>query len=78
MAAVRTLTRPERTVFHAQRDALLRAFADAGLTPLISTNGGVPSADVQVGKMPARGDLFGAWLTERGRSRLRAVGVEMP
>ena len=65
-----TVTRPDRTAAHATRDALLAQFRDVGLVPVISTNGGIPDADIQVVKGTKPGEVVDCWLTERGKSRL--------
>jgi hypothetical protein len=68
--AGKVVQRPPRTAAHADRDALIRQFADAGLTAVVSTNGGIPDADIQVVKGAQPGDVPECWLTERGRARL--------
>lgn len=67
------LTRPERTKGHAQRDALIRQFAEQGLTPVLSCNGSNLEADIQQAKGPQPGEVMEAWLTARGEARLRAA-----
>ena len=67
------MVRPPRTAGHAQRDALIQQFADAGLVPAISTNGGIPDADIQVVKGPQPGDVSEAWVTALGQRRLDAA-----
>ena len=64
------MVRPPRTAGHAQRDALIQQFAAAGLVPSISTNGGIPDADIQQVKGPQPGDVIEAWITARGEARL--------
>ncbi len=38
--------------------------------PIISTNGGIPYADIQVVKGEQPGEVLEAWLTRRGEARL--------
>lgn len=64
------MNRPPRTDAHRERDVLLQQFADAGLVPVVSTNGGVPEADIQVVKGAQPGDVSEARLTDRGLTRL--------
>lgn len=75
------LVRPPRTDGHRQRDALLQHFYDAGLQPIVSTNGSIPNADIQIVKalLPAKdgtggdgqyGEVIEAYLTDRGAQRL--------
>lgn len=69
------MNRPPRTDAHRQRDELIAQFAAVGLTPVVSTNGGVPEADIQVAKAlltegGKHGELIEARLTDRGRQRL--------
>jgi hypothetical protein len=76
--AGKVVQRPPRTAAHADRDALIRQFADAGLTAVVSTNGGIPDADIQVGKVllsdgGKHGEVIGAWLTNAGQARLTAA-----
>lgn len=74
-------TRPARTAAHGDRDALLQQFHDAGLQPILSTNGGIPEADIELTTAALKdgggyGELVEARLTERGAARLR--GDEVP
>lgn len=62
--------RPPRTDGHAQRDALITRFVDAGLVPILSTNASTPEADIQIVKGPQPGEVLEAWLTQRGETRL--------
>lgn len=69
-------TRPARTKAHAERDALLQQFADAGLQPIISTNGSIPHADIELTMASLKeggqyGEMQNAAITERGAARLR-------
>ena len=69
------IIRPTRTEAHAERDRLIRQFADVGLQPVISTNGSIPDADIQQAKAILRdggkhGEVVECWLTERGQARL--------
>ena len=69
------MLKPPRTDGHQQRDALIQQFADAGLTPIVSTNGSTPEADIQVTKAlldegGKHGEVLEARMTERGRLRL--------
>jgi hypothetical protein len=68
------VSRPPRTEAHAQRDALIQQFADKGLTPVLSTNGSVPSADIELtfNKLQP-GSVSAAVLTEAGRQRLEGA-----
>jgi hypothetical protein len=57
--------------------AALTRFHDAGLTPVLSTNGAIPDADVQVVRVPAdqrtQGEpnaILDVWVTEKGEARL--------
>lgn len=59
--------------------AALQRFYDVGLTPVLSTNGGIPGADVQVVRVPAdqasgpadRLRVLDVWVTDKGEQRLR-------
>lgn len=64
------VTRPPRTEGHRQRDTLLADFAAAGLSPVLSTNGSIPEADIQIVKGPQHGEVIEAWLTSKGKQRL--------
>jgi hypothetical protein len=66
------IERPPRTAGHAQRDAAIKRFADAGLVPVLSTNGGNPEADIQIVKGPKAGEVLEAWITAKGEARLPA------
>jgi len=68
------------TLTAADREALLAPFHDAGLTPVLATNGSIPDADVQVVRVPAnlrvQGEanvILDAWITEKGQRRLDDV-----
>lgn len=63
------LTRPVRTDAHRQRDFYLQQFADLGLVPIVSTNGGIPDADIQIVKGEQPGEVVDCWVTERGKWR---------
>jgi hypothetical protein len=68
--------RPPRTSGHAQRDALIARFAAAGLVPVLSTNGSVPDADIQVSYDKTTrpgGDVVRADLTQHGQQRWDAA-----
>ena len=58
--------------------AAIERFHALGIVPVVSTNGGIPHADIQIAKIPAdeakAGDVtfIDAWVTERGEARLRA------
>jgi len=65
-----TVTRPPRTAAHAERDRLIAQFKDAGLVPVLSTNGGIPDADIQIVKGPKPGEVLEVWVTARGEARL--------
>ena len=62
--------RPPRTDAHRERDALLQRFAALGLQPVVSTNGSIPDADIQIVKGAKPGDVPQCWLTLRGGLRL--------
>lgn len=64
------VTRPPRTDGHRQRDTLLADFAAAGLAPVLSTNGSITDADIQIVKGPQPGEVLEAWLTPKGTQRL--------
>ena len=64
------LTRPPRTAAHVERDRLIAQFKDAGLVPVLSTNGGIPDADIQIVKGPKPGEVLEVWVTARGDDRL--------
>ncbi len=66
-------TPPPRTAGHVKRDAIIQQFADAGLVPVISTNGSNPEADIQQAKGPQPGEVVDAWITARGERRLDAA-----
>ena len=68
-----TITRPPRTAAHATLQALLAQFRDAGLVPVVSTNGGIPEADIQVVKGAKPGEVLDVWSTDRGRARFKAI-----
>ena len=70
-----TVARPDRTAAHATRDDLLRQFRDVGLVPVVSTNGSIPDADVQVVKGTKPGEVVDCWLTLRGQDRLWSVSL---
>ena len=65
------LTRPPRTAAHAMLQTLIAQFKDAGLVPVISTNGGIPEADIQVVKGAKPGEVIEAWMTNNGLDRLQ-------
>ena len=67
--------KPPRTDAHRQRDELIAQFRDAGLVPVVSTNGGIPDADIQVVKGTKPGEAIECWLTERGKLRLYPLAV---
>lgn len=78
-----TVTRPPRTPAHAERDALLLQFAARGLQPVISVNGSIPEADIQVTKAlldegGKYGEVLDARLTLAGAKRLIAAGYKIP
>lgn len=61
----------------ADLDTALQRFHDAGLTPMLSTNGSIPDADVQVVRVPAdqrkAGEpnvILDVWVTDKGEARL--------
>lgn len=67
---------PDRADLHRALDR----FYDAGLVPILSLNGGIPSADIEVTRGPrVQGEASGAILevriTSAGQARLQAVGV---
>ncbi len=67
--------RPPRTDAHRRRDELAAQFTALGLTPVISTNGGIPHADIQVVKTllsegGKHGEVTDCWLTDLGTRRL--------
>lgn len=61
----------------ADRDAALALFYAAGLVPVLSTNGRIPDADVEVALAPrvagAPVALLSVTVTEAGQARLEAV-----
>jgi len=68
------------TLTRADLDAALAQFHAVGLVPVLSTNGGIPEADVQVVRVPANQRVKGeanvildVWITEKGQARLDAV-----
>jgi hypothetical protein len=67
------LVRPPRTAAHAERDRLVRLFADAGLVPVMSTNGGEPSADIELVLGTKPGELRAVWVKPMGERRLQAA-----
>lgn len=69
------MMKPTRTPAHAQLAELLSQFRDAGVTPIVSTNGGELGADIQIAKGPAAGDVADVWITDAGWARLRAAAV---
>jgi len=64
------IVRPPRTAAHVTLQTLIAQFKDAGLVPVISTNGGVPDADIQIVKGPQPGDVTECWITAHGNIRL--------
>lgn len=72
------LTRPARTDAHRQRDTYLQQFADLGLVPVLSTNGGEPDADIEVIKGDKPGDVRDCWIKPNGLARLRAATSPLP
>jgi len=64
------ITRPPRTDAHQLLAAFVARFKEAGLIPVISTNGGVPDADIQIVKGPQPGDVTECWITAHGNIRL--------
>jgi len=74
--ASKPVSRPPRTAGHAQGDALIRQFADAGLVPVLSVNGSTPDADIQVVKGAQAGEVIEAWLTKHGSERVLARYLE--
>jgi len=67
-----TPARPPRTAAHVERDRLIQQFHDAGLQAVVSTNGSIPDADIQVAFVtaPEGGQALSAWLTAKGQARL--------
>lgn len=67
---------PDRADLHAALDR----FYAAGLTPVLSLNGSIPDADIEVTRTPlAQGQaraILDVQVTERGQARLAAVGHE--
>ncbi|HMF58847.1 MAG TPA: hypothetical protein VK595_00665 [Vicinamibacterales bacterium] len=63
-------TKPDRGPKLAELTALLARFAEAGLQPVLSTNGGIPEADIQVAKETGHSLILGVWLTAKGQARL--------
>jgi len=69
------MLKPPPTDAHRERDRYLQMFHAAGLVPIVSTNGGIPDADIQVTKTlldegGKHGDVLEARLTDRGQRRL--------
>lgn len=69
------LIRPSRTPAHQKRDDILASFRDLGLVPVISVNGSIPDADIQVVKGAKPGEVVDCWLTRRGADRLAAPAL---
>ncbi len=67
--------RPPRTDAHRLRDELIARFAAAGLTPVLSTNGSIPSADIELILGVKPGDLRDAWIKPQG---VRRLGIMEP
>jgi hypothetical protein len=65
--------RPPRTAAHAERDRLTRLFHDAGLVPVLSTNGGEPNSDIELVLGTKPGELREAWVKPAGVARYRAA-----
>lgn len=67
---------PDRADLHAALDR----FYAAGLTPVLSLNGSIPEADVEVTRYPRvqgqASSILDVQVTERGQARLDAVGHE--
>ena len=72
------MNRPPRTAGHAQLQTLVKQFADAGLTPVVSTNGSIPGADIQVAKGPKPGEVVEARLTTKGSRRIEVATMPAP
>lgn len=69
------ITRPPRTDAHRQRDAFLQQFAALGLTPVVSTNGAIPDADIHIVKGETPGEVLACWITGKGAARLARAQV---
>lgn len=65
-----SIVRPPRTEAHRQRDTYLQQFADRGLVPILSTNGGEPDADIEIIKGDKPGDVRECWVKPWGERRL--------
>ena len=71
------IQRPPRTAAHNTRDELIARFAALKLTPVISTNGGEPTADIQCVKGLQPGELIDCWLTVLGAARLDEADAKL-
>ncbi len=68
-----TVQRPPRFPAHSRRDVLLAQFHAAGIIPIVSTNGGIPEADIQVVKGAKPGEVVECWVTAHGTRRIAAA-----
>ena len=64
------MTKPDQGPKRVDLDAFLARFAEAGLQPVISTNGGIPEADIHVAKVTGDPRILDVWLTASGLARL--------
>jgi hypothetical protein len=69
----RTPSRPPRTAAHAKRDELTALFASHGLVAVVSTNGSIPEADIELTKGARPGEVTSVFLTASGEARLKAA-----
>ena len=73
----RTPSRPPRTAAHAKRDELTALFAAHGLVAVVSTNGSIPGADIELILGVQPGELRDAWLKPAGADRLGRAGYAL-
>lgn len=72
----------DRDPMRVKLDELIVRFWQRGITPLVSTNGRHPSADIEITKVPAKdvqskehlAQLISVDITAHGQERLDAVG----
>ena len=65
------MTKPDQGPKRADLDGLLAEFAAVGLTPVLSTNGGVPDADIHIAKVTGEPLILDVWITAKGHARLQ-------
>jgi len=65
------MTKPDQGPKRVELNAFLAEFAARGLTPVLSTNGGVPEADIHLAKVTGEPEILDVWITAKGHARLQ-------